>query len=288
MYDYDRFLVQNGKVSLHTTVYPREHAETVVLLHGGPGVPDSMFELAAELHRKFQVINFEQRGTGLSSNPDSCYTIEDYISDIDAIAAHFQLEDFHLFGHSWGGLYAQIYSAERPSRIKSLFLCSPSSGTNELWKCTEREVMHFNKKMASNWEWMKMGWYSLLGMFGSDRAYQKLFFLVMSNYHKEYPNISVNEEQLKSIKAAPINKTRASIVRYKPLEKMSATPFKVCLTYGSQDIYGKSQQAVSERYPSTTSIIIDGSGHIPWLHQPSAFGKILQEFYALGHFRNEG
>lgn len=113
--------IQNGEVTLNITIYPKEIAETVILLHGGPGVPDPMTEVALELYNKFQVISFEQRGTGQSLNPNSEYAIADYISDIDSIASHFNLESFHLFGHSWGGLYAQIYAEERPDNIKAYF-----------------------------------------------------------------------------------------------------------------------------------------------------------------------
>ena len=87
--------IQNGTVTLNTTIYPKENAESVILLHGGPGVPDPMTEVALELNNKFQVITFEQRGTGQSWNPSSEYSIPNYISDIDAIADDFNLETFH-------------------------------------------------------------------------------------------------------------------------------------------------------------------------------------------------
>ncbi len=273
--------VQNGEVTLHTTIYPKENAETVILLHGGPGVPDPMTEVALELNNKFQVINFEQRGTGQSLNPNSEYAIADYISDIDSIASHFNLESFHLFGHSWGGLYAQIYAEERPENIKSLFLCSPSSGTNSTWEKTEKEVMKYNKINASWGEWMKMGWNSLLGMLGSDSAYQEVFFLVLKNYHKNYSDISINKEQLRTITADPVNITRKNIVSYKNLKPMTQSNFPILVTYGDGDIYGESKTEVYERYPKAEFHIIEDCGHIGWIHNPEKFGKILSTFYSI-------
>ncbi len=273
--------IQNGDVILNTTIYPKENAETVILLHGGPGVPDPMTEVALELNNKFQVITFEQRGTGQSLNPNAEYTIADYISDIDSIASHFNIESFHLFGHSWGGLYAQIYAEERPENIKSLFLCSPSSGTNSTWKKTEKEVMKYNKMNASSGEWMKLGWNSLLGMLGSDKAYQKVFFLVMKNYHKNYSDISVNKEELRSINADPVNITRKSIVSYKNLKPMTQSKFPILVTYGDGDIYGESKNKVYERYPKAEFHVIEDCGHIGWIHSPEKFGEILSTFYSI-------
>ena len=273
--------IQNGEVTLNTTLYPKENAETVILLHGGPGVPDPMTEVALELNNKFQVITFEQRGTGQSDNPNADYAIADYISDIDSIASHFNLESFHLFEHSWGGLYAQIYAEERPENIKSLFLCSPSSGTNSTWKKTEKEVMKFNKMNASSGEWMKMGLNSLLGMLGSDRAYQKVFFLVMKNYHKNYSDISINEAQLRSITADPVNITRKNIVSYKNLKPMTRPNFPIIVTYGDGDIYGESKNEVYTRYPTAEFHVIEDCGHIGWIHNPEKFGEILNNFYSI-------
>lgn len=273
--------IQNGEVVLNTTIYPKENAETVILLHGGPGVPDTMTEVALELNNKLQVITFEQRGTGQSLNPSSEYRISDYISDIDSIASHFNIESFHLFGHSWGGLYAQIYAEERPENIKSLFLCSPSSGTNSIWKKTEKEVMKYNKMNASWGEWMKMGWNSLLGMVGSDKAYQKVFFIVMKNYHKNYSDISINEAQLRTITADPVNITRKNIVSYKNLKPMTKSNFPIIVTYGDGDIYGESKKEVYKRYPKAEFHVIEDCGHIGWIHNPEKFGEILSDFYSI-------
>lgn len=171
-------MIKNDKITLNTTIYPLEGAETIILLHGGPGVPDQMDEIVSFLTGEYQIIYFEQRGTGALTSEVQSFTIEEYISDIDAITTHFELDSFHLFGHSWGGLYAQIYAQVRPQKIKSLFLCSPGSGTGDIWKLTEKEALAYNKKVASFSEWLRMGYYSLLGLLGSDKAYRRLFKMV--------------------------------------------------------------------------------------------------------------
>jgi hypothetical protein len=56
-----------------------------------------------------------------------------------------------------------------------MFLCSPSSGTGELWRQTESEVMDFHRKHSSFCDWSAMGAKSLLGSLGIDKAYQSLF-----------------------------------------------------------------------------------------------------------------
>jgi len=273
--------IKNNGTLLSTTIYPKKGAETIILLHGGPAVPDDMIEVVNILKENLQVITFEQRGVG-NSNCGKCkFTMQDYISDIDAIAKYFGLKSFHLFGHSWGGLYAQIYAEKKPENIKSLFLCSPSSGTNELWKKTEKEVMSFNKKNTSNREWLKMGWNSMLGMLGSSKAYQKLFKQVLTNYHKDYTNIEITDEFLNKVNAKPINKTRKEIIKYKPLTRFENPTYPIIITYGDNDIYEESKKELMNRFPKVKVEIIKKCGHIPWKHNPTEFKDVLLKFYKL-------
>ncbi len=272
-------LVANGNVHLSTTVYSDDKTETILLLHGGPGVPDEMIEIVDILKTKYRVITFEQRGVGASDCEKCSYKMDDYISDIDAIANKYNITSFHIFGHSWGGLYAQIYAIERPEKIKSLFLCSPSSGTNILWKKTEKEVMSFNRKMTSNKEWINMGWNSFLGMLGSDKAYGKVFKQVLKNYYKDYCDLKLDDEFYTKIHSKPINKTRKEIRKYKLLEELTNPRFPILITYGDNDIYGESKDALSKRFPTANITSIKKSGHIPWKHNYVEFEKILVNFY---------
>ncbi|MUU78679.1 alpha/beta fold hydrolase [Winogradskyella endarachnes] len=271
--------IENGNATLHLKIYSNDILETLILLHGGPGVPDDMIEVVEFLKKNYHIITFEQRGVGQSKCEECTYKMENYISDIDAISQYLEIDKFHLFGHSWGGLYAQIYAEERPEKIKSLFLCSPSSGTNKTWQKTEKEVMRFNQKSTSKIEWLQMGWNSLLGMLGSDKAYQKLFNQVLKNYHKDYFEVKIEKDFLKKIYAKSVNKTTKEIKNYKALPVFNNTNYPILITYGDNDIYGNSRNKLLERFPSAKVHIIRKCGHIPWKHNPDGFNKVLIEFY---------
>ncbi|NME70975.1 alpha/beta fold hydrolase [Flammeovirga aprica] len=273
--------VRNQETLLYTIVYPKQNAETILLLHGGPGVPNRMKEVTNLLKQKYQVIYFDQRGTGLSNCPNGSYAMEDYISDINAIAAYYELDTFHIFGHSWGGLYAQIYADKNLSKINSLFLCSPSSGTNTTWKETEKEVMLYNKENTSNSKWLKMGVNSMFGALGSNKSYRKLFKQVLKNYHHNFQQIEISDEELAGIHAEPINKTRREIINYKPLTKIENPAYPICITYGDDDIYGKSKGEVIDRFPTAKVYDIKNCGHMPWMHNKVEFEKIVTNFYKL-------
>lgn len=104
----------------------------VVFLHGGPGaglVPDYRRFFDPEAYR---VILFAQRGAG-RSRPHA--SLEDnttwhLIQDIELIRKHFGVEQWLVFGGSWGSTLALAYAESHPERVSGLvlrgiFLCRP-------------------------------------------------------------------------------------------------------------------------------------------------------------------
>ena len=276
--------VEGKGVSLFTAVYPKDNSETIILLHGGPGVPMEFHQIVEVLSKKYQVIVFDQRGTGRSPITNADYSMEAYVQDINSIAAQYNLTSFHIFGHSWGGLYAQIYAEKFPKNVLSLFLSSPSSGTGEQWEQTESEVLDFNKSKTTTWQWLVMGVNSLRGMLGSDKAYQSMFRQVIANYNDGLDVVvSVGEEMIEQVRADPVNKTREYILKYPLLNSPVSYRFPIVVQYGDgeKDIYAQSKQHIYDRFPDAKFSIIKKSGHIAWLNNPRDFNELLQSFYRI-------
>lgn len=278
----ENFVITSGDCFIEAKLYSRAGSETVILLHGGPGVPDEMTEIRETLNLKYQVITFDQRGTGKGDHGKCTYSMADYLQDISSLAGFFNLTAFHLFGHSWGGLYAQLYAGRNPEKILSLFLCSPASGCGPvIWKMTEREVLEYNRDRSTRFEWLGMGVNSLLCMLGSDKACRRLFRQVIINYHKGYHVDPPEPEKLAKINAAPVNRTRHFIVAHPPLGSFGHTGYPVIITYGDRDAYGKSRKYTYERFPHARFEVIPDCGHTPWKHNPVFFLKLLNDFYSL-------
>ncbi|RPD50675.1 alpha/beta fold hydrolase [Paracnuella aquatica] len=272
-------IVDNSGDKLFTTIYPNAGKQTILLLHGGPGFPDDLVEVAAVLKDRFQVVTFHQRGTGASPCSSNDYSMDAYISDVEAIRKYFDINRFHLWGHSWGGLYAQIYAQQHGENLLSLFLCCPGSGTGSEWQQTEREVMQLNRSKCTPRQWAKMGWNNLLGMLGSNSAYARLFTQVMHNYNDDFMGTNGAGKNFDLLRAAPINKTRPQILKYPLLQRQPAPHFKITIVYGDRDIYSASKNFVLHRYPTATVHWINNCGHIPWLHNPVDYATVLQQHY---------
>jgi len=96
----------------------------VVFLHGGPGAG-----LTPEYRRFFdpeayRIILFEQRGAGRSLPHASLddNTTWHLVSDIEHIREHFGVEQWLVFGGSWGSTLSLAYAVKHPERVTGLVL----------------------------------------------------------------------------------------------------------------------------------------------------------------------
>lgn len=100
-------------------------AKTAIInLHGGPGgqSKDKYKQLFNPLRQR--VIFFDQRGCGKSTPYGSLEdnTTAKLIEDINKVAKNCKLEQFILFGASWGSCLALAYAIEHPTKVKSMVL----------------------------------------------------------------------------------------------------------------------------------------------------------------------
>ncbi len=96
----------------------------VVVLHGGPGggcSPAMRRHFHPEVYR---VILFDQRGCGRSRPTASVEnnTTWHLVADIERLRKLFEIDDWIVFGGSWGATLALIYAQTHPDRVTRLVL----------------------------------------------------------------------------------------------------------------------------------------------------------------------
>ncbi|MFC1564249.1 alpha/beta fold hydrolase [candidate division KSB1 bacterium] len=125
--------IEDGYLDINgTTLYYKTmgSGEPIVVLHGGPGFDHRQFlPYIWELSSNYKVILYDQRGTGLSSDPvdSASITIDNFIEDIEGIRNYFNIDKMNLLGHSWGGILAMYYAISHQDNLKSLILCSTTA-----------------------------------------------------------------------------------------------------------------------------------------------------------------
>jgi len=85
-------------------------------------------EFISLLARSFQVIYFDNRGTGLSDKPDTLYTIPIMADDAAGLLRHLGIRQAYIFGVSMGGMIAQELVLRHPQMVRRLVLGCTSCG----------------------------------------------------------------------------------------------------------------------------------------------------------------
>ena len=272
---------------LHTWEYPGEKP-TILLLHGGPGVPDYLADVARLLNNQgHRVIAYDQRGSGASIARNDSLKVADHVEDLENLRKKFGLEKLNLLGHSWGGTLAQAYALAYPELTGSLFLTNSGAGFGQDWEEMESAVMNYNRKKSGLPGFAAMGLWSLVGLLpGSmgDAGVRNLFARVWKNYGLN-PTTTPDADPnwLAGIRGGPAHQTRNDAASRDAEElsnlsrKLADTP--VLILFGERDIYGETREKLLKRFPDAQKIILKNSGHLPWLENPAEFENILRDFY---------
>jgi pimeloyl-ACP methyl ester carboxylesterase len=85
-------------------------------------------EVIVQLQKKYQVIVFDYRGMGLSTNTDTAFTIHTLAEDLDALLEALKIRKAHVLGWSMGGFVAQMFAVKHPEKVQQLVLYATNCG----------------------------------------------------------------------------------------------------------------------------------------------------------------
>lgn len=98
----------------------------VLTLHGGPGCTHEYLECFEDFlpQEGIEFYYYDQLGSAYSDQPDdkSLWTVDRFRDEVEQVRAALGLEDFYLFGHSWGGMLGIEYALKYQSHLRSLVI----------------------------------------------------------------------------------------------------------------------------------------------------------------------
>lgn len=99
----------------------------ILTLHGGPGVSCEYLEDSFTKYfppDQYEIIYYAQLGSLNSDQPDdpSLWKIERFREEVETVRKALKLENFYLYGQSWGGMLAIEYALKYQHHLKGLIL----------------------------------------------------------------------------------------------------------------------------------------------------------------------
>ena len=111
----------------HTLYYEQcgnPKGKPVVMLHGGPGGGCNAKMRRFHDPSKYRIVLFDQRGSGRSTPHADLVdnTTWDLVADIEKLREHLGIEQWQVFGGSWGSTLALAYAQTHPLHVTELVL----------------------------------------------------------------------------------------------------------------------------------------------------------------------
>ena len=98
---------------------------------------------------KRMLVQYDNRGTGLSQRDVTDFSLEALGSDIEAVADRLGLERFVLWGTQYMGPVAIAYAARNPERVSHLILWCSYARASDMLKSPQAQAL---ARLIDNWE----------------------------------------------------------------------------------------------------------------------------------------
>lgn len=108
----------------------------VLLLHGGPGFTHEYLEAMESFlpPAGIEMYYYDQLGCGNSDQPDdpALWTLPRYLEEVEEVRIGLGLDNFVLYGHSWGGVLAIEYALHHQRHLRGLVISNMTAGIKSL------------------------------------------------------------------------------------------------------------------------------------------------------------
>lgn len=158
----------------------------VLFVHGGPGGGCSPMHRRFFDPDRFRIILFDQRGCG-KSRPHACLTnntTAHLIEDIEKIRRHLALDQWVLFGGSWGSTLSLLYAQAYPERVLALVL-------RGIFLCRDQDVEWFYQQGADRV--FPEYWQDFIAPIGAEKRHSMI---------EAYYDVLTGEDEIARMRAA--------------------------------------------------------------------------------------
>ena len=293
------WLVEPG---IELTHFPQgSGSRNVLMIHGGPGQPDTQPWLGLEaLGNDYTFHYYAQRGSGQSSRPidrfesanlyqnmktlDQQLGIGAQLADIERIRQILGDEKLILIGHSFGGFLASLYAAEFPEHVEALVLLAPANVLVMPQPDAESDLFasvsaNLPAEQQAEFEAFMTEYMDFNALF--EKSEQDL--VDMNNQFGEYYlqalDLPITEETGNPggwmVWAQYVSMGQRH--DYRPALAKVAAP--VLVLHGADDLQSEAASRLYvDAFPNAQFVVLDNATHSAYEEQPEAFAQTVAKF----------
>jgi len=240
----------------------------MVMIHGAQGDQTMFAGLAATFAPRFNVLTFDQRGSGLSDKPDMVYSVAMLADDTAALMDHVGVDDAHIIGVSMGGMIAQEFALRHSRRVRSLVLgCTTPGGAKSVHAAAGLATTAYSTKEMSAEE--------------RGRALAEAAFT--TGYIARHPELittMIEQRRRRPIDPVGFARRMAALQTFDTYDRLPQIKCPTLVITGKDDalISWENSRLIASRISGAQLTILEPAGHCFWLEQPDQSRDAIQHF----------
>ena len=201
--------------------------------------------------REFQVVAFDNRGSGRSDKPATPYSMRLFADDTAGLMDALGIASAHVYGVSMGGFIAQELAFSYPQRVRTLVLGSTSCGGQQAVPALPEHVTLM----------------AYLNTVSAEEAAEKGLPLMYSEEfiarkHQELIARALAEAELRPPLDAFVRQVHAA-VRHEAYDRLPQIRCPTLIISGSDDkiVPAENSRILAERIPDAELVVLPKAGH---------------------------
>jgi proline iminopeptidase len=264
--------------------------EPIVMISGGPGDSHAVYHpFFSGLADRNGVIYYDAFGVGKSDRAKSKaeYRFSRDVNDLDALRIALKLPSVTLIGHSYGSMVAQAYALRHPSAVKRLILIG-AFHSGAMWQANDDNA---NREIRNQYPGV---WENLLamraqGVRSSAPAHQDAYFSIGLGLFYFYdaakaallPHEPGNSDVYYSIAGDDAEfRVGGDIAKLDFRPELKRLTMPILVIAGRYDRISMPKDIAEYRklVPAARIVIMERSGHFPYIEEPEDTLRVLEEF----------
>lgn len=237
-----------------------------ILLIMGFSYPSDMWHRARpKIAEGYRTIALDNRGIGRSSCPPGPYSMKLLASDAAAVLDAAGVDKAHIFGVSMGGMIAQEFALQYPTRVRSLILACTSPGG---WHSVKPGMDVLTTLMARPTMTPERAREAFIPIIYASSTERQLIDEDMAILKNWIATPAIYRAQLKAI------------LLWQAYSRLPQIKAPTLVIHGLLDrlVPPKNAEIIASRIPGAKLVLLPNAGHIFGTDQPEAAEQALSSF----------